>query len=463
MSRTSSAKQRAAARVFVSYTHDSPEHEERVLALANRLVAEGVDAHLDAYEESPPEGWPAWMSRQVRESDFVLVVCTPAYNRRLTGRERAGVGLGARWEGGLITQEMYEGGGRNTKFVPVVFSPRDVAEIPDFLKGATRYDLSTEDGYQQLYRRLTGQPSVQKPTLGAVRPMASRTAEAAPSRPSRATPNVSTSPRRKKPTPGVGTAAVGGEVNARGSEELLLIQAHNGQRRFFPIVTLEAHQNISAVVTADIPAGRVLLEELRQHRWGSPTVDIAFGLTSATVRVEQVTRVLEGSAERYSLMFVPDRDSANRGLHEMATNTHTTDRIAELRARRILLDEQRAASASEGGYGLGRDGTLEWLIAGSDRTFKVECSPLPALYRELNGVSGRRFESAARLVSTLWLRVTGTVQHVLELDMRLRRGPALAVSFVGQRPRFYTNQDPAEIRVVGRCLLANPSPSLEVE
>jgi hypothetical protein len=43
--------QRAEAppRVFISYSHDSAAHEDRVLALANRLRGDGVDATIDQY------------------------------------------------------------------------------------------------------------------------------------------------------------------------------------------------------------------------------------------------------------------------------------------------------------------------------------------------------------------------------------------------------------------------------
>ncbi len=68
--------------VFISYSHDSREHMERVLALSNRLRADGVDCHLDQYETSPPEGWPRWTVNQFEKADFVLVVCTEIYNRR---------------------------------------------------------------------------------------------------------------------------------------------------------------------------------------------------------------------------------------------------------------------------------------------------------------------------------------------------------------------------------------------
>ena len=59
---------------------------DRVLALSDRLRAEGVDAILDRYESFPPEGWIRWMKRQVVESRFVLVVCTEGYG---TGRGTA--------------------------------------------------------------------------------------------------------------------------------------------------------------------------------------------------------------------------------------------------------------------------------------------------------------------------------------------------------------------------------------
>ena len=65
-------------RVFISYSHDSPEHADRVLALSDRLRQDGLDSILDQYFlGSPDEGWPRWMDRQIRDVDFVLMICTP--------------------------------------------------------------------------------------------------------------------------------------------------------------------------------------------------------------------------------------------------------------------------------------------------------------------------------------------------------------------------------------------------
>src|SRR5262245_4929927 len=158
-------------KVFLSYSHDSPEHLERVLTLADRLRGDGIDCHIDQYEVSPPEGWPRWMVNQIEDADCVLVVCTENYARRFRGKEEPGKGLGAQWEGAIMTQELYDAQVHNTTFIPVFFSPDHAAHIPIVLRGATHYNLHTAEGYEALYRRLTNQPLIQKPGLGKIRPM----------------------------------------------------------------------------------------------------------------------------------------------------------------------------------------------------------------------------------------------------------------------------------------------------
>ena len=83
-------------RVFISYSHDSPEHLDRVLVLSDRLRVDGIDCHIDQYEESPGEGWPRWMVNQIEDAEFVLVVCTENYEPRFRGKEEPGKGLGVR-------------------------------------------------------------------------------------------------------------------------------------------------------------------------------------------------------------------------------------------------------------------------------------------------------------------------------------------------------------------------------
>jgi TIR domain len=146
--------------VFISYSHESRAHMDRVLALANRLRADGIDCHIDQYELSPPEGWPRWMIKHIAKAAFVLVVCTETYTRRFNDIEDVGKGLGVKWEGAILTQELHEAEAHNTKFIPVVFSTYDAAYIPIVLRGVNYYAVNTEEGYEALYRRLTNQPRI---------------------------------------------------------------------------------------------------------------------------------------------------------------------------------------------------------------------------------------------------------------------------------------------------------------
>lgn len=157
--------------VFVSYSWDSEEHVKSVLKLSDRLRSDGIDCVLDQYESSPPEGWPRWMDRKIRDARFVLMICTETYYKRVMGDESPDTGLGVRWEGNLIYQHIYNAGTMNTKFVPVLMSRGDRKHVPTPLQGSTYYPIDTQDGYESLYARLLNRPRVQKPKLGKIRPL----------------------------------------------------------------------------------------------------------------------------------------------------------------------------------------------------------------------------------------------------------------------------------------------------
>jgi tetratricopeptide (TPR) repeat protein len=155
--------------VFISYSHDSKEHAARVLALADRLVEDGLDCILDQYESDPSEGWPRWMDRKIREADLVIMICTETYFNRVMGKEQSDVGWGFKWEGNLIYQHIYQKESENIKFIPVLFADGKVEHIPTPLQGKPFYRIDSETGYDQLYWRLTEQYKVEKPKPGQIR------------------------------------------------------------------------------------------------------------------------------------------------------------------------------------------------------------------------------------------------------------------------------------------------------
>ena len=160
--------------IFISYSHDSSEHADRVLALSDHLRADGIDCILDQYENSPPEGFPRWMDRHIRAADFVLMICTPTYHRRVMGEEEPDKGHGVAWESTLIYQYIYNAGTSSTRFIPILLEGGHEADIPIPWQGVKYYRPTTKEGYNELYRRLTDQPLTPKPALGSLRTLPSR-------------------------------------------------------------------------------------------------------------------------------------------------------------------------------------------------------------------------------------------------------------------------------------------------
>lgn len=157
--------------VFISYSHDSDDLCDKVLELSNWLRSKGIDAIIDQYEESPAEGWPRWTEIQIRDAEYVLVVCTDFYQKKATLQVADAVGLGTKWETTIIEGALYETGAVTNKFIPVVFSNADVQCILAPLKGQTYYNLEYEHKKEDLKNRLLGIKKNKKPPLGSEQPL----------------------------------------------------------------------------------------------------------------------------------------------------------------------------------------------------------------------------------------------------------------------------------------------------
>jgi tetratricopeptide (TPR) repeat protein len=158
------------AKVFISYSHDSDEHRDRVLSLSEQLRRDGVETMLDRYVAgSPLQGWPRWMLDQLDAADRVLIVCSEVYYQRFRGHARGEAGAGADWEGAIITQEIYASRSQTLKFAPVFLAAPVKEWIPEPLRGWTYYALTSEEGYGRLYDFLTDQAGVTPGPVGEIK------------------------------------------------------------------------------------------------------------------------------------------------------------------------------------------------------------------------------------------------------------------------------------------------------
>lgn len=164
---------KAPTKVFISYSWDSEDHKECVLALANTLRTPwGIEADIDQYVRAKPpftpsQGWDLWMEKRIEWAEFVLIVCTETYKRRFRGDEEPRIGRGVTWEGTIIRQNLYNDKLTNTKFIPVVFSVQDLTHVPIVLNGNDKYVLEDEKSFTELCYRLRKEPIVEMPDVAS--------------------------------------------------------------------------------------------------------------------------------------------------------------------------------------------------------------------------------------------------------------------------------------------------------
>jgi len=159
--------------VFISYSNDSPEHRDQVLAFATLLRTRfAVDAHLDRWYEDTRRDWPQWAVDQLGKAAFVLAIASPSFRERADGRTGPDDGRGARFEGAIMRSKLTRDHADWTRrILPVVLPGFSVDDIPDFLMpySASHFIVPelTPAGIADLVRTLTGQPRHPMPELGS--------------------------------------------------------------------------------------------------------------------------------------------------------------------------------------------------------------------------------------------------------------------------------------------------------
>ena len=150
--------------VFISYSHDSPEHKAWALKLATDLRNTGIDATIDQWDLVPGQDVAAFMQRGITTTDRVLMVCSDTYVAKADGGH-GGVG----YERLIITAEVVEAI-ETKKFIPIVRNNFGKTKTPTFLGPRLYMDFSTDEAYsanlETLCREILGEPANKKPLLG---------------------------------------------------------------------------------------------------------------------------------------------------------------------------------------------------------------------------------------------------------------------------------------------------------
>ena len=306
-------------RVFISYSHDTPAFMQQVLVFADQLRTHGIDARIDQYDSAPSQGWPRWMEQEIEAADFVLLVCTETYHQRVSMNAAPGTGLGALWESHIIYQLLYEAGTVNPRFIAVMPPGSKVDNIPTVLRGSQRYEPFTEDGFWDLYRRLTEQPAVVMPALG-------ERVVLSPAIP------AGTAIERSVST-----------VTCANSPLALISVPEDGVVVFIPVV--ESHwgdQEAVLLLQPDDQGDGAVLNGLRN---GRREIRIAFRENVALASVGAVQQKSINGVDQWEVKFQLRKTEFSPSL-EFSTAGLGPAEAAEIRAKRLLLNQDLANANS---------------------------------------------------------------------------------------------------------------------
>jgi hypothetical protein len=244
--------------------------------------------------------------------------------------------------------------------------------------------------------------------------------------------------------------------------EFALLDPSDGKLYFIPVQNAcWDSTEISLELLPELSEDAAFLRSLRNDFPGIVPVRnifaFALGEDAAWVSPQKIAQKLSGSQTVWEVVLKKDGSGQNDNfLGDVTFENISPDQIAEMRARRILLDEKLEELPEHfqnrtGPAGLANQATLEMFIR-KGNGFQIPQSAIPFLYRSV-GQTVRKFEKFARLISVLHLKLSGTVEDVLQLDLKLLNPWQLQVRFEGYLPRRAINVAPSTIQVNGICPL----------
>ena len=420
-------------KVFISYSHDSPAHKKWVLELGTKLRKNGIDAILDQWDLNPGDDMTRFMEKGVKDSDRVLVVCTDRYVKKANDSE-GGVG----YERHIVTAQLVKDLETN-KFIPIIRQASGKENVPVFLGPLFGIDFTDDskfdDKFTELLHVLHQVRKIQKPPLGK---------------------SPFTKPGSKAPEETTETLNSAKVENDSG--EFVLLCPEDGEHYFVPIQN--ANWDATEIFLKLLPESRKQTAFLRSLRnsvnngFTRPVFAFVLEEDAAWVSPQEVTQSRSGSQTVWEVVLKEDSVRQNLGLSsEIGFSGFSPDEIAEMRAKRILLNEKSETTNPYNVYDkmlenfISRHASLQY---GSIP--QITESPIPNLYRSF-GKEPERFKKFARLVSVLYLILSNTCEDILKLEFKLLKSKKLRVEFEGKRHQQYSNVQPFIIKVDGICHL----------
>ena len=412
---------REMGHVFISYCRENMDAIDR---LCENLTSQGIKVWLDRNALEPGMQWKPAIKQAIQHGDFFIACFSTEVNARSQTYMSE--------ELKVAIEELHQRPVDKVWFIPVKLN---ACEIPDIdigggetLRNLQYVDLheSWETGIQRLLDTISV-PSVHD----------------------------------KKHS----TDALTDEGN-----ECVLFRSVDGQYYFIPFqkvcwdsteISLTLCPNSSAQVAflrrlrtrlRDVPAGSSI-DQLE-------AIAFAHQEDAAWVKLRTVAQI---STECKTVWEIHLKEETVTSAYKNRTEPVileqlTLDQVADMRAKRLLLDERlEAATLSLTQATVFDQMLLETQIRGElssqyGNRLQALTSPIPELYRYFRN-KPERFKEFARLISVLYLKLSNTVEDILQLDVELLNSTALRVKFRGRRSQFDIKEEPTLLEFEGVCPL----------
>jgi uncharacterized caspase-like protein len=190
------------------------------------------------------------------------------------------------------------------------------------------------------------------------------------------------------------------------------------------------------------------LAALRPSQYGGrSSLPFAVNNDAHIVRVDQVTTETKAGKQHWALSLTVTESGSSNPMTEVTANGIGPDEIARRRAGRILVNDPPPV---ENRRGYSTDSMLEGFIEGMGRYPVKECV-VRKIYQRFGESSD--WNEFARLNSVFMLKMTGTVEHVLELSIGKVQGHKATIKFRGRRGQRYHDKAATTIEISGSCPL----------
>lgn len=148
---------------FISYRHETPEHEGRVRGLAEALRDHGIQVVFDGFAEDelgpsgPPVGWLRWSLHQARDpSAHALIVASPGWFASYLGLGDSPEGRGSAAEACALLSRLADERFRGDRIRLVVLRRGDLVDCPAELKDLPRFECYHPSDVNHLAEWLRG-------------------------------------------------------------------------------------------------------------------------------------------------------------------------------------------------------------------------------------------------------------------------------------------------------------------